>query len=123
MATQQIQEDEQETPTTLSQEKYFIRAVPMATSIEVVQKKLDSIGIENCSLKLPHHFDPSGKRKYFEVSLSIRDANKVHSVLTSDKSVGWFISSIPPKAPKLSSCPLSHPNHRSSVTNLSLIHI
>ena len=26
-------------------------------------------------------------------------------------------SSIPPKAPKLSSCPLSHPNHRSSVTN------
>ena len=75
----------------------------MSTALETVQNKLTSYGIppeQVNTLTLPASLIPSARRKYLELSLTTPMANKLHRALKTERSLGWFISMLPPRQPK-----------------------
>ena len=83
--------------------KFFIRGVPMSTALETIQNKLISYGIPHDqvnTLTLPVSLISSAMRKYLEITLTTPMANKLHEALKTERSLGWFVSMLPPRPPK-----------------------
>ena len=100
----QILSDSGSLPPSSSFCKFFIRGIPMSTALETVQNKLASYGIppeQVNTLTLPVSLTPSAKRKYLEVSLTTSMANKLHVALKTEEPLGWFISMLPPRQPRV----------------------
>ena len=79
---------------------FYLRAIPRSIKLEQVKDKLATFGVPTNTLSYPPSLNPSSRRIYMTISLSRDDANKVSKGLKADHDLGWFISILPPKAPK-----------------------
>ena len=88
---------------------FYLRAIPRSTKLEEVKEKLTNIGVPASTLSYPASLDAHSHRIYMTLSLTTDEANKLASTLEGETNLGWFVSVIPPRAPKF---------HRASRLNL-----
>ena len=79
---------------------FYLKAIPRATKLEEVKEKLTSYRVSADTLSYPSSLNPHSQRIYMTLSLPIDEANKLASALDAEPGLGWFISILPPKAPK-----------------------
>lgn len=81
-------------------ELFYLRAIPRSTKLAEIRQRLTSFGVSTSTLSYPPILSTNSHRIYMTLSLSVDEANKLSSALREDTSQCWFLSVLPPRAPR-----------------------